>query len=165
MTLVAQGFAHIGGTAVLPDNRIADRLPASAVPDDGCLALIGDADGGRWLISLRQDFACRGQDRRPNYLGIMLNPAICWIQLGELLVGNMQRLAFAIKDDCAGTGGTLINSKNRGYRGHNRILLEGCRNLSYRIGRPDCYHVVVVSWPELLGIGKIVSRHWLNRVD
>ena len=124
MTLVAQGLAHIGGAAILPDNRVADRLPASAVPDDGCLALIGDADGGRRLISLRQDFARHGQDRRPDCLRIMLNPAICWILLGELLAGNMQRLAFVIKDDRAGTGGTLINRKNRGYRCHNRMLME-----------------------------------------
>ena len=38
--------AVVGGAAVLPDDRAVDRLAGRAVPDDGRLALVGDADGG-----------------------------------------------------------------------------------------------------------------------
>ena len=37
--------AEPGGAAVLPDDGVMDGLAGSAVPDDGGLALIGDADG------------------------------------------------------------------------------------------------------------------------
>ena len=35
--------ADVGGPSVLPDYGIVDRLAVSAVPDDNCLPLIGDA--------------------------------------------------------------------------------------------------------------------------
>jgi hypothetical protein len=37
-------FALIRGTAVLPDNRIRQRLAGLFIPDDGGFALIGDTD-------------------------------------------------------------------------------------------------------------------------
>ena len=35
-----------GGAPVLPDDRVGDRLAGRAIPDDGGLALVGDADRG-----------------------------------------------------------------------------------------------------------------------
>ena len=37
----------VGGAAVLPDDGVVDRLAGRAVPDDGRLALVGDADRRR----------------------------------------------------------------------------------------------------------------------
>ena len=42
----AQRVADVGGAPVLPDDGVVDRLAGGAVPDDGGLALIGDADAG-----------------------------------------------------------------------------------------------------------------------
>ena len=45
----AVGFeplAEVRGAAILPDDRVVDRLAGLAVPDDGRFALVGDADGG-----------------------------------------------------------------------------------------------------------------------
>ena len=47
--LEAVGFealADVGADAALPDDRGVDRSPGRALPDDGRLALVGDADGG-----------------------------------------------------------------------------------------------------------------------
>ena len=41
-----QPLAEVGGAAVLPDDRVVDRLAGRAVPDDRRLALVGDADRG-----------------------------------------------------------------------------------------------------------------------
>ena len=41
-----QPLAEVGGAAVLPDDRVVDRLAGLAVPDDRRLALVGDADRG-----------------------------------------------------------------------------------------------------------------------
>ena len=38
-------------SSVLPDNGVVDRLAGSAIPDDRCLALVGDADGGDIVTS------------------------------------------------------------------------------------------------------------------
>ena len=41
-----QALAQRGGAAILPDDRRRDRPPRGALPQDGRLALIGDADAG-----------------------------------------------------------------------------------------------------------------------
>ena len=44
MTRIPQLLAKVSGAAVLPDDRIVDRLACLAVPDDGGLALVCDPD-------------------------------------------------------------------------------------------------------------------------
>ena len=46
MALRFELLAESGGAAVLPDDGVIDGFAGGAVPDDGCLALVGDADGG-----------------------------------------------------------------------------------------------------------------------
>ena len=41
----SQLIARFRGAAILPDNRIADRFAGGAIPNNGCLALIGDSNG------------------------------------------------------------------------------------------------------------------------
>ena len=143
MALISQRFANMGGAPVLPDNRVIDRHSTGAVPDDGRLTLVGDADDHRRLIGLRQDFLRDGQDRRPDRFGIMFHPALSRIVLGEFLLGDMQRLTLVVEYDCAGTGCALINRKNRGCRCHKRMLIEAVSVsiLSDRaLGAPPCRH-------------------------
>ena len=44
--VVLQPLAEFGGPAVLPDDRVVDRLARVAVPENRRLTLIGDPDGG-----------------------------------------------------------------------------------------------------------------------
>ena len=41
-----QPLAEVRGPPILPDDGVVDRLAGLAIPDDGRLALVGDADGG-----------------------------------------------------------------------------------------------------------------------
>ena len=58
VAVALQAIAEIRGAAVLPDDRVVDRLAGLAVPDDGGLALVGDADGG--------DVVAADAERRPS---------------------------------------------------------------------------------------------------
>ena len=42
----AEILADVGGAAALPDDGVVDGAAGRAVPDNGSLALVGDADGG-----------------------------------------------------------------------------------------------------------------------
>ncbi len=83
-----------------------------AVPDDGGLALVGDADGrqvGRKQSPLRQRF---GDDRlraTPNLLGVVLHPSLLRIDLLVLLLGRRHDSHVPVKHDEAGAGGPLVN--------------------------------------------------------
>ena len=74
----AQGGAGVGGAAVLPDNRVVDRLTGVTVPHNGGFALVGDADGGDvggLDARLGDGAAHNGNDRGPYLLRIMFHPA------------------------------------------------------------------------------------------
>jgi hypothetical protein len=45
MALGPESLAKVGRAAVLPDDRVADRLSGLAIPHNRGLALIGNADG------------------------------------------------------------------------------------------------------------------------
>ena len=58
--------ADAGGAAILPDDRVVDRLAGRAVPDHRGLALVGDADGGDVLrreAGLRHSVRARSRPR------------------------------------------------------------------------------------------------------
>ena len=46
MAAAAQSLANIGCAAVLPDNRLMDRLAGVFIPDHRGFALVGNANGG-----------------------------------------------------------------------------------------------------------------------
>ena len=93
---VAVPLAEWGGAAVLPDQGRADRLAGLAVPDDGCLALVGQPDG-RDPVKLKP---CFGQcplhlraDRAEEGVGIVLDPARLRVSGKDLGLGLADRLA------------------------------------------------------------------------
>ena len=85
-----EALAEVRGAAVLPDDRVVDRLAGLAVPDDGRLALVGDADGGdvRRRASPRAAERLDGDAdlRRPDLLRVVLDPAGLRKDLRELLL-------------------------------------------------------------------------------
>ena len=82
-----QRRAGVMRAAVTPHDRIVDRLAGRAVPQDGGLALVGDADRRDILggdVGARHRGA-RGRDRRgPDALRIVLDPAGLRIDLRKL---------------------------------------------------------------------------------
>src|ERR1019366_3958818 len=46
MALCFELCTEYGGTAILPDDGVINRLAGCAVPNDGSFPLVGDADGG-----------------------------------------------------------------------------------------------------------------------
>jgi len=67
------------------------RLAARAIPEDGGLALVGEADGGEpigWHGVLAQHGAGDGELRPPDVVGVMLDPSRLRVVLRVLLLGN-----------------------------------------------------------------------------
>jgi hypothetical protein len=65
----AQRVARRRGAAVLPDDRVRDRRARRAIPDDGGLALVGDANAGhvaRRHAGLRERFVHDARLRCPD---------------------------------------------------------------------------------------------------
>src|SRR5260370_1298685 len=67
----------LGGAAVLPDDGIVDRLAGGAVPDDGGLTLIGDANAGQRAgleLGLSQRAAADFDRGRPDLVRVVFDP-------------------------------------------------------------------------------------------
>ena len=82
---------NCGGAAVLPDDGVVDRLAGFAIPDDGGLALIGDADARRCRrrvspALLRAASRDVSSCDLPDFVGVMLDPAGLRKDLPELLL-------------------------------------------------------------------------------
>ena len=70
--------ASFGGSAILPDDRVVDRLACFAVPDDRRLPLVGDADRSQVAgayAGLSQNLNHGAHLRGKDVEGIMLDPA------------------------------------------------------------------------------------------
>src|SRR2546427_10182877 len=114
-TLCLQLCAEICGPAVLPDDGVVNRLAALAVPDDGRLALIGDADARQVFqedIPLLKRFARHSALRLEDFLRIVLHPARLRIDLAEFALRAADRGAFLVEHDGARAGRALIEREN-----------------------------------------------------
>ena len=79
----------LSGAAVLPHDGVMDGFAGLAIPEEGGLALIGDADGGDLFggeLGLFQRSFGGGELGFPNRLGIMFHPAGLWEDLRKLLL-------------------------------------------------------------------------------
>ena len=120
----------VGGAAVLPDDGALDGLAGGAVPQDGGLALVGDADArdavgreGRAVEGLPAD----GERVAPDILRIMLDPAGGGIMLGEIAPGGRNRPRLGIEDHRPRGGGALVDRKEV-VGGHRRTMRRGRRS-------------------------------------
>ena len=126
---VAFGFqlvAVFAGAAALPHNSVIDRLTGVAVPHDGGLALVGDADSGNILgsgtdlVHGRERYAQLGS---PNLVGIMLDPARLGEILGKFFLGHAANFAVVVKQDAAVRGRSGVKRHNVLF--HKALPLAG----------------------------------------
>ena len=122
MALLLEFGAELGGAPILPDNGIVDRLARFPVPDYHRLALVRDADGG----NIGGGGAClldggldRPQHAVPDFLRVVLDPAILREVLGELLLSHAHDLARLVEQDRPARGRALIDRQNE--LGHENL--------------------------------------------
>src|SRR5262245_7121966 len=98
-----------------------NRPARPALPHDGGLALVGDADGrdvGAAYLRLRQRRARGALDRGPDLPGIMLDPAGLREVLRKLRVAAGEHPAVGIDDEGGRTGGALVERQDVPARAH-----------------------------------------------
>ena len=113
--LVAEG----GVAAVLPDEGVVDGLAGGAVPDEGGLALVGDADGGDigcGEVLLFEESADGGELRGPDGLRVLFDPAVLGVDLGEFALGGGEDDTVMVDDDGAGAARALIEGEDETHR-------------------------------------------------
>ena len=104
MAVGTQRIAQPGGPPVLPDDRPVQGLAAGAVPEDGRLALVGDADGGEPAggdAVLVEDAAGNGELRPPDVVGVVLDPSRLRVVLRVLLLRDTADRAVTSEKDRA----------------------------------------------------------------
>ena len=92
--------------------------PVCAVPDDGRLALVGDADGGDvGRLQLRPGRAPRRRRRsaRPRSPPGRARPSRAWGRSAELLLARRPDDAVVVEHDGAGAGGALVEGEDVGH--------------------------------------------------
>ncbi len=102
-------------------------LARPRVPDHRRLALIGDADGGEAgdAAGLADDLAAGLERRRPDFGGVMLDPAGSWEMLGQFDLADgdgtqIARLARrGVRPDLEGDrprrGGALVDGEDQAH--------------------------------------------------
>src|SRR4029079_13571138 len=116
-----------GGAPVLPDDRFVDGLAALPVPDNGGLALVGDADGrdvGGRGGRLGERCFFRFDGGAPQIFGLMLDPARSREMLREFLLGDSGDGKVGPEQDGACRCRTLVERKYVG-RHKNSPLTRG----------------------------------------
>src|SRR3954452_21097145 len=107
--------AEVGGAPVLPDDGGGDGAAGAALPQDRGLALVGDADRGQIGgadAGGRDRLVTDGQRVAPDVLGIVLDPAVPWEVLAQLLLAHADVAALAVEHDGPAAGGTLVEREN-----------------------------------------------------
>ncbi len=124
LAAVSRVIRHQGiGSRILPDQGVVNRLARGAVPQQGRLALIGDADGGE--VAPRQSGAAqRLGDHRlgvaPDFDRIVFHPAGHGIDLPVLVLRHGDGIAGTVEHDEAGAGRALVDGAD--VAGHGEHL-------------------------------------------
>ena len=112
-------FAQFGterrGAPVLPDDGFVNRLAGGAIPDQCGFALIGNADGSDIIgrkTGLFQRSADRPDDAVPDFLRIVLHPAIVREILGKLALPHPCNAAVRRKDNRPARCGSLVDGQH-----------------------------------------------------
>ncbi|MCY1346655.1 hypothetical protein D9M69_327470 [compost metagenome] len=116
--------AIVRGAAVLPDDGRVDGRAGQRIPDQGGLALVGDADGGdigRVEAALLDGFAADLEGGQPDFLAVVLHPAVLRKILLELLLSTRHRQTLGAEDDGTATGGALVDGEQ--VLGHGDLSL------------------------------------------
>ena len=99
-TVLHQPVHNIRCAAALPDDSVVNRPSGIFIPQDGRLALVGDADArhiGRRNIGCRQHLEHSRILRGPDFHRVLLDPALVRIVLGQLMLPDGENILFAVK--------------------------------------------------------------------
>ena len=110
-----QLIAEIGGTSILPNNGIADRLSSFSIPHDHRFSLVGNSNRGNVAcskIGICESFLHRRFLSRPDLFRVVLNPARLREYLSELLLSHTFDASIVIKNNGAAASGALVDRQN-----------------------------------------------------
>ena len=116
-----QFVAQLAGTGALPHHGVAQRLARRAVPGNGGLALVGNADAGdvgRVDPGLLHHGTRHGQHVGRNLGRIMAHPAGLVDDLAMRAVGTMNQMAALVHQQRLGALRGLIDSDDVAAHGH-----------------------------------------------
>ena len=103
-TLGLQTVAVFARAAALPDDGVVDGLACDLIPDDGGLALVGDADGsdvGGSRADLLHGLDGYAKLRSPDLICVVLDPAGLRKVLGEFALRDAAHFAALIEKNAA----------------------------------------------------------------
>ena len=112
-------LAYICRTAVLPDDRIMDRVAGRALPQDRRLALIGNAEYRDRAVRRGHHFTAGRKDAAPDLFGIVFDPSRSRVMLRQLGLGGGARPAGCVEQDRPGARRALVDRQNIGVAAHN----------------------------------------------
>ena len=107
-----QVLARTRGPSALPNDGVVQRLSRLGVPQDRRLALISNANGrhvARLICAISKDRLYALENRVPNTVGIVLNPAWLGKNLRKLMVHRGHEVASCVHKCDRRAGGALIN--------------------------------------------------------
>ena len=116
-----QLVAQLAGAGALPHHGVAQRIARRAVPGNGGLALVGDADAGdvgRVDPSLLHHGTRHGQHIGGNLGRIMAHPAGLVDNLAMRAIGTMNQMAALVHQQRLGALRGLIDSDDVAAHGH-----------------------------------------------
>src|SRR5690606_9697886 len=94
-SFLAEFIAKSRSPSILPDDRFVDWFAGLPVPDDGCLPLVSDPDGGDLIcayVLVDQRFDHHRGLAGPDLIGVVLYPTLIWKKLLKFLLGNRDDL-------------------------------------------------------------------------
>ncbi len=115
MSSGSQLIANACCAAVLPHNGVVNRLAGFAVPQQGGLALICDADSGnfRRIDAILTDYvACNFQLCFPNGLRTVFHPTRARINLLKFLLRRIHNFTRMVEQDSPVACGSGVKCKN-----------------------------------------------------
>src|SRR5207247_5961102 len=118
--------AEARGPSILPNDGVMERCPSPPIPKHRRFPLIGDTNGhdvAGFQAGVGQRGAGDLELAGPNLTRVMLHPSRLREDLFEFLLSDATDSALVIKDNCAGTGRTLIQSQDDGRRRFHWALL------------------------------------------
>ena len=124
----AVGFKLVTQTSrapVLPHDSIGDGLAGGAIPEHRGFTLVGDADSGDVARADARFGDSREQYlmlRRPNLVGVVLDPTGLRKVLAKLFLRGGNGAACVVVDDCPRAGSALIERQDVLYAVHNTSL-------------------------------------------
>ena len=111
--LTREFLTDSGGTGVLPDNGVVDRLTGVLIPHHGGLTLVGDTYRVNVFhgdVAIGKSLTDGATGIAPDFFRIVFYPAFFREDLLVLELANGSLLAVVVKDDAARRRGSLVDS-------------------------------------------------------